>query len=633
MTDRKVPDPENLPAASDKSIRELDLTAEGPIIEAWNITLPPDLESVRFSGQLTEIRGDAFLGCTSLKALSFPPSLRVIDSGAFKGCTSLKILELPAQLTEMGSAAFAGCTALETVTLPPSLRSIPMCAFQDCTRLRNVHIAEGTVEIGAFAFNGCSALRTITLPRSVRTVGMDAFARCTSLEYILVPSGSSAEKQCLRMGLPCVSTPGGRPRTEKYSPRVHILNTIRTEMRDCRKAVIVRLTGGMSRFHAICTQTFDNYMALCLNGQGIGAMSLGCPTCTAELLRCHNPGNVVAGQIDAVQDLMNAPYQGLEDAVNRLSPLIGLFSSGYYLIADWEMLPSEDGESFWTANNGNDEFRYGWYHQPIECPNYLVPSQAAETICPDQVHRYMEMLSSDEKHYPRTIAYYLHHATSVILDGHHKATAAWALGHKVPTLLIIPLKLMDGQDAGIFTRESLTLRHAFRVSTAAADSTYVPPPLKKLMKKRTVPSIPWNADALQLCLSDGTVAAQAVPMHNLPVSDFGHGMGFSDVCRLTRPEQVPEFNPVPSVRDAQMTDFPYADGDCQTIHMLTRNELDWLESMDEPELSRTLQAMVNTCALHPEEVEPWVIETVFARAGTLGIEPSPGIVFTRESSR
>jgi hypothetical protein len=41
--------------------------------------------------------------------------------------------------------------------------------------------------------------------------------------------------------------------------------------------------------------------------------------------------------------------------------------------------------------------------------------------------------------------------------------------------------------------------------------------------------------------------------------------------------------------------------------------------------------MVNTCALHPEEIEPWVIEAVFSRAKKLGIEPSMGIVFARES--
>ena len=631
MTDRETSEPGTNPAESGGVIRELDLSAGGSLIESWDYSRLHDLEQVHFSDQLVEIGDFAFHRCASLKDLSFPQSVRKIGSGAFKACTSLKAIELPAQLTEMGSAVFAGCTALETVTLPSKLRSIPVCAFQDCSGLQTVNIAEGTVEIGAFAFNGCSSLRSITLPRSVRNIGMDAFARCTSLQYVVVPSGSTAERQCLNMGLPCVSSQGGRPKRKRSSPRVHILNTIRTEMRDCHKAVIVRLTGGLGRFHAVCSEEYHTEVALCLNGQGVGAMNLGCPSCTAELLRCQNPGSIVGAQIRAVQDMLNAPFQGLEQAVNRLSPLIGFFSSGYYLIADWEMLPSEDGESFWESNNGDDEFRYGYRHTPVECPNYLLPSQAAETIDPGQVNRYMQLFSSDEKHYPRTIAYYLHHATSVILDGHHKATAAWALGHRIPTLLIIPLKLRKGQDAGVLERESLTLRHSFRYSAWKADCAEAPLSLKRLMKKRAVQTIREHQDALQLCLSDGTVAAQAIPMYNLPVTDFGKSPGFSEVCRLTGPRQAPGFNPASPVHDLQATDSAQPDGDCQTMSRITKDELDSLEHMRGPELLRTLQAMANTCALNPEEIEPWVIEAVLTRAKKLGIEPSMDIVFARES--
>ncbi|MBR6706956.1 MAG: leucine-rich repeat protein [Clostridia bacterium] len=633
MTDQRTSEPENSPAESKSVVRELDLEASGTVIESWDHAMLHGLEKVRFSDRLAEIGDFAFFQCTSLKGLSFPRSVRKIGSGAFKACTSLKAIELPAQMTEMGSAAFAGCSSLETVTLPPRLRSIPMCAFQDCGSLRTVNIAEGTVEIGAFAFNGCSSLKTVTLPRSVRIVGMDAFARCTSLQCVIVPSGSAAERQCLGMGLPCAASPGGRPKIEQNSPRVHFLNTIRTEMRDCHNAAIVRLTGGMGRFHAVCTKKFDPQVALCLNGQGIGAMNLGCPSCTAELLRCQNQGNIVAAQVDAVQDMLNAPFQGLEEAVNRLSPLIGLFSSGYYLIADWEMLPSECGKSFWESDNGVYEFRYGYSHTPIDCPNYLLPSQTAETIHPGQVNMYMRSFSSDEKHYPRTIAYYLRHATSVILDGHHKATAAWAMGHKIPTILIIPLKLMDGQDAGVLERESLTLRHSFYYSTLTADRADFPLSLKRLMKKRTVQYIHENKEGLPLCLSDGTVAAQAIPMYNLPVSDFGHGTGFSDVCRLTGPGQAPGFNPVPSLHAFRMTDHVQADGDCPTVRSITKDDLDALERMRGADLFKTLQAMANTCALYPEKIEPWVIETVLSRARKLGIEPSMDIVFARGSDR
>ena len=633
MTDRYTSERETDPAELDDAVRELKLEAGRTVIEECEYALFHGLERVSFSDQLEVIGESAFHECTSLKDLSFPPSVRKIASGAFRDCTSLKTIALPAQLTEMGSAAFAGCSNLETVTLSPRLRSIPMCAFQDCGSLRTVNIGEGTVEIGAFAFNGCSSLKTITLPRSVRIVGMDAFARCTSLKCVIVPSGSAAERQCLSMGLPCVTSPGGHPKIEQSSPRVHILNTIRTEMRDCHKAVIVRLTGGMGRFHAVWTKEYDSQVALCLNGQGVGAMNLGCPSCTAELLRCHNPGNVVAAQIQAVQDALNAPFQGLEEAVSRLSALIGLFSSGYYLIADWEMLPSEDGKSFWESNNGDNEFRYGYRHTPIDCPNYLMPSQTAETIRPDQVKMYMQLFSSDEKHYPRAIAYYLRYATSVILDGHHKATAAWAMGHKIPTILIIPLKPMEGQDPGVLERESLTLRHSFYYSTLKADRTDVPLSLKKKKKKRTVQSIQSHTEALQLCLSDGTVAAQAIPMYNLPESDFGHGTGFSDVCRLTGPDRALGFNPVPSVHAPQMTDYAQADGDCQTVRRITKDDLDALEHMDGLYLFKTLQAMANTCALHPEEVEPWLIDAVLSRAKKLGIEPSMDIVFARESNR
>lgn len=65
-----------------------------------------------FDGPKVEIvGGEVFSGCTGLNQVSLP-SVKTLMAGSFFGCTSLTSLNIPASITDIRIDAFNGCTNL-----------------------------------------------------------------------------------------------------------------------------------------------------------------------------------------------------------------------------------------------------------------------------------------------------------------------------------------------------------------------------------------------------------------------------------------------------------------------------------------------------------------------------------------
>ncbi len=103
----------------------------------------------------------------------------------------LKTLTISNSVTEIRGNAFEGCSSLSEIIIPNSVQSIGYDAFQGCTCLKSVIIGNNVTIIGNDAFNGCAGLISITIPNNVTVIGFNTFSNCGSLKEICVEDGYS----------------------------------------------------------------------------------------------------------------------------------------------------------------------------------------------------------------------------------------------------------------------------------------------------------------------------------------------------------------------------------------------------------------------------------------------------------
>ena len=75
---------------------------------------------MKLSRNLTEIRGNTFENCYSLKEIAIPDKVTRIGGHAFYGNQSLSKVTLTenSKLTEIGSSAFRQCYKLKNIKIP-----------------------------------------------------------------------------------------------------------------------------------------------------------------------------------------------------------------------------------------------------------------------------------------------------------------------------------------------------------------------------------------------------------------------------------------------------------------------------------------------------------------------------------
>jgi len=107
------------------------------------------IEKVTLEEGITNIRWNAFDGCTNLTEIHFPESLQSIEFFAFDGCEKLETILVPENVTELGT-----------------------CAFADCTNLKTAVILANVAEIDSILFSGCKNLQFLVIPGSVRNLSL-----------------------------------------------------------------------------------------------------------------------------------------------------------------------------------------------------------------------------------------------------------------------------------------------------------------------------------------------------------------------------------------------------------------------------------------------------------------------------
>lgn len=204
-----------------------------------------------------------------------------------------------------------------------------------------------------------------------------------------------------------------------------------------------------------------------------------CPTCEKLISAGYGLNNVNEEIISEIRSCMNQPYGTIDLAIDKLVPILKLLPSGYYVVADLPLYPSDgNGQFFWNQSNQpvlNKGTCSIYYKQMYwtGTPTFILPSQLPESYDAATMKQYQEMYRTGDS--LRGLAYYMGDYLCTLLDGHHKAVAASLEGREFRCLTILPVH-------GI---SSLQDEKDFKMSIGSEwiDSKDLPKELNKQFKK------------------------------------------------------------------------------------------------------------------------------------------------------
>lgn len=239
------------------------------------------------------------------------------------------------------------------------------------------------------------------------------------------------------------------------SDEIQYIADVHPQILFCRNSAVVKVTRGKGVFHEIYNT--DEWSQLCLENQPLYTSCVDNTGSYQDIIRLgYGEGS---GANEVMQESIaqvNGPYTKLKMAIDAIHPLLNLLESGTYLIGDFDLFPVQKcgkgkPECFWNLPKRNGCY---WPYSELaewtpsgyemnKHPLYLVPTQRAKLMNSKSVLSYMKWLDEDSQSVPRAIGLYLRGSAVLLLDGHHKALAAAAMGVPVKTLVIFKLK--DGK--------------------------------------------------------------------------------------------------------------------------------------------------------------------------------------------
>lgn len=171
-----------------------------------------------------------------------------------------------------------------------------------------------------------------------------------------------------------------------------------------------------------------------------------CPTSNSLLATGYGIENANCQELMEIQKEINADFISLENSIKAIEPLLKLFETGFYLIAEAECYPTDgNGNFFWNVPNKltdspatglaylRDTDTYCVFNQPV----YLYPTQTTDCYNEERVKYYIDKFNNEDNNEPRAIVYNFGGFINFVIDGHHKACAAALLGKPLKCLLII----------------------------------------------------------------------------------------------------------------------------------------------------------------------------------------------------
>ncbi|MCL9660044.1 hypothetical protein L2089_05060 [Paenibacillus hunanensis] len=163
---------------------------------------------------------------------------------------------------------------------------------------------------------------------------------------------------------------------------------------------------------------------------------------------CDHMLGVGLGQPQADIELINGLKQAQQtdqsmlESFEQMIPLLATLEDGYYILTRIEMIPTDgEGSFFWNIPQASRLYQATadeiFYKEQLGCstPKFLVPSQPTQQLNRDRVDHYVSELKQGKR--MTGLAYYYSGFISTLLDGHHRATAAYIENQTIDCLTIM----------------------------------------------------------------------------------------------------------------------------------------------------------------------------------------------------
>lgn len=167
---------------------------------------------------------------------------------------------------------------------------------------------------------------------------------------------------------------------------------------------------------------------------------LYCPTCAKLLsigLGREKVDKCIVDSITYSQEIDT----DIVAAFENMKPMLSMLENGYYLLTRIEMIPTDgDGHFFWNLSSSKKQYHatadvYYKFHMSSGTPTFLLPSQSMQCVNEERVSHYVDQIKTGKT--MTGLALYYEGFMSTLLDGHHRATAAYLENKRIDCLTII----------------------------------------------------------------------------------------------------------------------------------------------------------------------------------------------------
>ncbi|MDF2884840.1 MAG: hypothetical protein K0R54_5410 [Clostridiaceae bacterium] len=164
-----------------------------------------------------------------------------------------------------------------------------------------------------------------------------------------------------------------------------------------------------------------------------------CPTCSV-LIQLAEGREKVDSEVINILNNINL-IQNLDDGFQKIKPILSLLEDGYYILKELDLIPTDGEENFFWKLDGTSKNYNASADLYYDCkcvagmPKFMVPSQGTECYNKERVEYYRERIRSGEKLFG--IAIELRGFMTLLIDGHHKATASYLEGKTLSCITII----------------------------------------------------------------------------------------------------------------------------------------------------------------------------------------------------
>ncbi|WP_127508831.1 hypothetical protein [Paenibacillus humicus] len=193
-------------------------------------------------------------------------------------------------------------------------------------------------------------------------------------------------------------------------------------------------------------RTGQPHRFLLLDGKPLSDSSgdaIYCPTCEKLLSLGLGREQVDEEFIRTIQCSQTDHSSDIAHAFEKAKPMLSMLDDGYYLITRILMVPTDgEGRFFWNLSTSKKRYPaaadvYYKYHYSNGTPKFLLPSQGTGCLNEERIDYYLEQIRNGQT--MTGLALYNDGFMSTLLDGHHRAAAAYAANTYVDCLTIIPV--------------------------------------------------------------------------------------------------------------------------------------------------------------------------------------------------